>query len=127
LDFFGVVFEESVDEGRAALSNSAIDDHRARSADFFEATAVPSDWGDFFAVEGRRLCSDFLQDADDVHVRFIIDLVPFPIRRSAWTILTQDSHIDLGRPSCWVKFWTWSNHGLPFGGDGWIEYGDWIE
>jgi len=36
-----------------------------------------------------------LQHADDVHVRFVLHAVPFPVARLTGTILTQHAHFDM--------------------------------
>src|SRR4029079_8872164 len=58
-----------IHQGRAALPDLAVDDHRAGAADLFEAAAIPDRRRGRAAVGGRWICGDVLEAGDDVDVR----------------------------------------------------------
>lgn len=87
--------EQLIDECRTGLPDLAVDDHRARAADFFETVAIPRDGRDAPAIGCLGIRRDLLQDANHVHVRFVGNLVSFPIASLARSILAQDTDLKI--------------------------------
>ncbi len=83
------VHQQLIDQCRASLTHSSVDDHRAGTANFFQTIAVPDNGSHLFAVGCLGVCRDLLQRTDDIHVRSRTrrDAVP-----SSWlpgSVLTQ--------------------------------------
>jgi hypothetical protein len=60
----------------------------ARTADFFQAIGVESDWGRGLAIARDWPLGDIAQADDDVHVRTPRELILFPVRFLAGRLLT---------------------------------------
>ena len=86
-----ILFQQPVDQRRASLPRLPVDQHGARTADLFQAVAVPSHWRGHLAVGSGSLCGDLLQNADHIEVRLVGDPVPLPIAGLAWAVLTENA------------------------------------
>jgi hypothetical protein len=93
-DLARAILQQPIDQGRARLPHLAVDDHRACAADFLQAVAVPGDGSDALAVGRRSLGGDLLQDADDVHLRLVLEAVPLPIAGLAGSVLAEDANLE---------------------------------
>ena len=97
LDAVGLVFEQVVDQGRAGLPHAAVDDHRTRPADLFQAVALPDHRRDVPPVGGDRRFGDLLQGRDHVHVGLVLDVELVPVAWLARQILAKDTDGESAR------------------------------
>jgi len=94
------------------LADSAVDDHGACPADFFQAVAVPGDRGDVLAIGGRGHGGDLLQHADHVHVGFVWDAEALPVAGLSGPVLAEDADFEgVGMAVGGVRCHSSINHG----------------
>ena len=67
------------DKCGAGLADHAIDVHRARTTDFFEASAVPYGWRDVFPLGSDRVSLNLHQSGDNIQLLLHGDDVLFPV------------------------------------------------
>ena len=91
-NFLRLFFDQTIDQCRASHSRAAIDQHRARTANLFQAVAVPGNRRDLSPVFGGAPCGNPLQHTDHVHVRLVGNGMALPVALTARRILTQDTH-----------------------------------
>ena len=85
---------ERIDERRTCLSRNAVDQHRASSAYFFEAHALPYHGRGGRAISKHRMRTNSHERRDHIHVRMPFDLEIFIAAFCLGAILTLDVELD---------------------------------
>src|SRR5580692_9278131 len=83
-------FREIVHERGAGLARLAVDEHRARPANFLEAIRVVAYGRGFFAFAGVGLFSNIAEALNHVHVRAVAKFVFFPANGFVGALLPLD-------------------------------------
>lgn len=85
---------ERIDECRTCLPCNAVDQHRASSAYFFEAHALPHHGRGGCAISKHRMRTNIHERRNHIHVRMPFDLEIFIAAFCLGAILTLDMELD---------------------------------
>src|SRR6266478_9621162 len=84
-----------INQRRTSHACFAVDEHRARAADFFQAIGVVRNWSGFFAVTGYGISRDVAQADDRVHRGPPGQREFFPVLRALRAYLSLNFYDDL--------------------------------